>query len=199
MKFIRLPVSEKATTVTYQPDESVVNRLGFRSVHSLAGSLPPGAEVIDVGAGLSRLGHTVTALRDDIHWTNFDIAYLPSETNPEVIKRLGVLAASAPENLKYLGGNILNPPQKLNEDYYDRIFSFWMLPHIVKNSGPRPGVVAAWNMINMGKPGGILTVGPLRSYGDNAQSFEIPDSQEKARDLAARIVKPLQGSIWEDF
>lgn len=188
MAFIKLPVTEQLHHITYRPSDMLANRFGFSSVQSLAESIPSGEEVIDVGAGLSHLGHDVTTLREDIRWANFDVVYAQPDKDIEVRKRLGRLAASAPENLRYVGGSILNPPDELAKRFV-RIFSYWMLPYIIENN-PSHGVVAAWNMIQLGQTDGILSTGPMRSYSDNAQSFTIPGSDEEARELAANIIKP---------
>jgi hypothetical protein len=45
---------------------------GYDSPEALATSLPVDALVVDVGAGRSKFGHTITILRPDIHWVNVD-------------------------------------------------------------------------------------------------------------------------------
>jgi hypothetical protein len=185
--FINLSLPERSYHVSYRPTDGLATRHNFASVHALAKSIPSGGRVIDVGAGLSRLGHVVTTFREDVEWVNFDTAYGDTEYNADIKRRLGQLITAAPDNLNYISGSIVNPPDELVPKQYARIFSFWMLPHLIDTS-PRLGVAAAYNMLQLGEPDSILSTGPMRSYADNAQSFQVPESQAAARELAADIV-----------
>lgn len=191
MDFIRIQShGESVSTPTYHREvEELAVRHNYSSVRSLAASLPEAAEVVDVGAGVSRLGHKVAALRDDITWVNMDILYSAKDQDSELKHTLGRLATTAPKNLEYVAGSILSPPAKITPSRFSHVFSYWLLPHIVE-ANSRKGAVAAYNMIIMGKPGGTLSVGPRRTYSDNAEPFVIPGSSEEARSLAAHIVKP---------
>lgn len=189
MNFIRLDVPEKASPTVHRPVDELATRHGYDSVEAFAESIEPNEKVIDVGASISRLGHAVTSLRDDIEWVNLDIIYKPIGMDTETTKRFGKLVADAPKNLKYVDGSILNPPVETGLNQFTRVLSYWMLPHIIEYS-PRHGVAAAWNLIQLGKPGGILSVGPRRGHSDNAETFTIPESDKEAQELALKIVKP---------
>lgn len=192
MAFINLPAHEQLHHITYRSSEELASRFGFTSVEYLAESIPSGEKVIDVGAGLSRLGHDVAGLRQDIEWVNFDVAYAQPDKDTKVRKRLGQLVVDAPDNLHYVAGSILNPPEELKPKSFARIFSYWMLPYLIEND-PHQGAAAAWNMVRLGKTGGIIRVGPMRSYADKAQAFIIPESREDVIELAVNIVKPWLG------
>jgi hypothetical protein len=190
MAFIKLPLPVRPTPTIHRTSEDLAGRHGFSTVEQLAESLPSGAEVIDVGASVSRLGHDVANLRSDITWVNFDLLYLPSARDVEITTRVAQLIAEAPKNLEYVGGSILDPPSELKAQRFARVFSFYVLPHIVEHN-PRHGLVAAWNMIQLGEPAnGIISVGPRRSYSDNAEAFAIPESDKEATELAVMLVKP---------
>src|SRR5688500_1438327 len=75
-------------------------QLGYESVVDFAASLPEGATIVDVGAGLSRLGHEVGNYRPDVHWINIDPCYRDEE-----------IAAAAqeglPDNVRLLSEDIV--------------------------------------------------------------------------------------------
>lgn len=142
--------------------EELAHIYGFKSLSDFASDLPPDAEVLDVGAGKSDLGTAVTSLRSDITWTNFDRSYIPKQPRD--------LSATSNPNLGYIQGDILRPPEFFSAAY-DRIYSFWMLPHLGLDS---PDLVRASlnNMQAMLKDAGKVTVGPLvGERGDNSASM----------------------------
>lgn len=148
----RTPVYELAP-VSASTAEFLTKVYGALGIDEFTKSLPRSAQVLDVGAGNSDLGRVITNLRPDITWTNFDIEYSSAELNR--------LAQGAPKNLRFLNGDILNP-HVLRENSYDRIYTFWVLPHLgLENpSLIRVGIV---NMLNLLKDNQAskLTVGPL--------------------------------------
>ncbi len=126
---------------------------GASSIEDYAQSLPRSARILDVGAGNSELGRVVAGLRPDVSWTNLDINY----TSPELSR----LQRDAPENLKYINGNVLDS-HELPDDTYDRIYAFWVLPHIGIED-PKLIGLAITNMLGMLKnsTSSRLVVGPL--------------------------------------
>lgn len=192
MNLIRLPVQDRPTATVYRDVHELANKHGFESVQSLAHNIPTGEAVIDIGSSLSRLGHAVTALRADITWVNFDVAYGNQDVDDDFNRTLRRLQASSPQNLHYIAGNILRPPEELRARSFGRVLSYWMLPHIVQHNH-KEGLVAASNMITLGKVHGILTTGPMRTPNDNSESFEIPESLEDVIGLSVKITDPWVG------
>ena len=101
------PFLSLAGPPTKRSGQALAEFHGFESIRSLAESIPEGAHVIDVGAGFSTFGHSVTKLRDDIHWINFDAVYSQARWDGFIRKMLLRLQDSARDNLAYVSGSIL--------------------------------------------------------------------------------------------
>ncbi len=191
MNVVRLQVGDIPTPTIHRDADELAQRHGFASVDAFTDSLSEHESVLDVGASLSTLGHAVTRRRSDISWTNMDIAY-GDDADKNFSAMLRSMQESAPENLQYLAGNIVNPPAELRARSFGRVLSFWMLPHIVQRSH-QEGLVAVSNMLALGTVGGTLSIGPLRSRSDNAGVFTIPASTEDAIALAVKVTEPWIG------
>lgn len=137
-----------------------VKQLGFTSAKGFASSLPKDAVIADVGAGLSRLGHEVAALRPDITWVNIDPGY----------KDKGILATASqnlPSNVILLDANIVEGFKKLPkplEHKADLVYSYWLLPHLSLEND-QTARKACGHMFELLKPNGRLVVGPVRHWG----------------------------------
>lgn len=168
---------------------------GFESLEALAADIPANSEVVDLGAGNSTLGHEAANLRTDITWVNFDTRYSWSEDDfwayEELTQqaKLKKLMASAPDNLIYLPGDIMEPPQELGINRFSRIFSYYMLPHIIDN-GRMYGMTAVRNMFSLGSSEGILTLGPISDFDREANKFHIASEEGEIEKLVANIVDP---------
>ena len=147
-------VYEKAVT-TDRPAEMLAQRHGFENVAQLAESLPPGAQVLDVGAGASPFGKEVATLRPDVTWVNFDYSY----NNPKI---LADVAQGAPDNVKYVAGDATKLAEAYQPETFDAIFSYWLLPHLSIDD-PAPAKAAAKAMFSLAKVGGTISVGPETS------------------------------------
>ncbi|HVX57230.1 MAG TPA: hypothetical protein VHA37_05855, partial [Candidatus Saccharimonadales bacterium] len=102
--------------MTQRGPETLSRFYGFGSAQELADSLPPEAQVVDAGAGASTFGHTIAGLRPDISWTNLDTAYKEGEA-------LDSLKETAPPNLHFVRGSILEAAQHLEPESFDRTYS----------------------------------------------------------------------------
>jgi hypothetical protein len=131
------------------------SQLGYASVEAFAKSLPGAAVVIDVGAGWSRLGHEVTALRPDIRWINVDPCYAGKTA-----------IQNALSNLEFLSEDIVKGSAKLAElnGTADLVYSYWMLPHLSLESD-KPARAAIDPMYDLLKPEGKLVIGPIKRLG----------------------------------
>ncbi len=65
----------KNVPTTGRTPEFLAKRYGFSSIDELIDDIPKNATVIDVGAGMSLLGHAVAARRPDVTWFNVDPYY----------------------------------------------------------------------------------------------------------------------------
>ena len=138
--------------VTARDAEFLADCHGYANVGALAVDLPPSAKVIDVGAGISKLGLEITGIRPDIAWTNIDQAY----ENDDLIKNQ---LTEARTNLSFVAAraqdlNMLAP------NSIDMVFSYWCLPHILMND-PEQARIAVKRMYAVTKIGGRLSIGPL--------------------------------------
>jgi hypothetical protein len=139
---------------TYQ-----AKQLGFDSVVDFAASLPQEATVADVGAGLSRLGHEVLAIRPDVRWINIDPCYDDSVIRAEI-------GTKSPDNIEYFPEDIVQGSPRLTslKGKIDLVYSYWMLPHLSEESD-EPARAACGHMYDLLKPSGKLIVGPIKRPG----------------------------------
>lgn len=143
--------------MTQRGPETLAGFYGFESAEALADSLPSDAEVADMGAGASRLGHTIAGLRPDIHWINLDIGYADQTA-------LAGLQETAPDNLTLLEGSITNAAELVPPGSLDRVFSFWALGYLHE-----PEIrEAVRKFVGLTKPTGQLALGKLWIIEDNA-------------------------------
>jgi uncharacterized UPF0146 family protein len=145
----------KSVPTTGRTPEFLAKRYGFSSLSALIHDIPKNATVLDIGAGLSLLGHAVAAKRPDIEWVNVDPYYKNS--------RHKLAAKDAPSNVKYLSDDITSPSSALAKVKAQRIYSYWMLPHLSVHS-VKPverAVGAMWDML---APNGVMIIGPDKPH-----------------------------------
>lgn len=137
----------------------LVRQLGFDSVPEFASSLPKGAIVVDIGAGLSLLGQETAGLRADIHWINID----PGYSKKPLMSRL---KSSSPSNLVLLAADITSGTSAIYilNGKADFVFSYWLLPHLSLETDDK-AKIALQHMFNLLKPNGKLSVGPIHKPG----------------------------------
>ena len=172
------PAPELAPS-TQRDAEHLANRYGFANLAALAESLPEGAEVLDVGAGASPLGREVARLRPDIHWTNLDTSYDDPHMRDELLP-------GAPHNVSFVTGDAQQLGGLFPAGTFDRVFSFWLLPHLSLNDDTA-AVAAAEHMFEAVKDGGELFIGPVFNspYHDGTPETAYGDARRtiKAQDM----------------
>lgn len=119
-----LPLYELAPTNGMFADK-LAKYYGYESATALANSLPIGARIVDIGAGISDFGKVIATARPDVSVTYFDLRY----------NNAGLLAKAHGENplpnISFVQGNILDLEQSaLKAGSYDRVFSSRLIPHI---------------------------------------------------------------------
>jgi hypothetical protein len=164
----------------------LAKQYGFDSAVRFADALPEKAIVIDVGAGISRLGHFVTKHRPDITWVNADLAY----ANPEM---LAEASKDAPDNLEFVAGDVIafSPELHSFRGKADRVYSYWMMPHLSLNNMTL-AEKAAGTMWELLKPGGQLAIGPIRSgwyYYRHSLQFSKRTPRSQTAKVIARATK----------
>jgi ubiquinone/menaquinone biosynthesis C-methylase UbiE len=184
-------VYENAVT-TGRRANNVAARHGFHGFHgarNLAQSLPPGAEVLDVGAGVSGFGAALAAERSDIHVTNFDFSY----HNPDILRSV---LANAPPNISYVQGDVTKLLDHFDPEQFDWVGSNWLLQHLsIDDMGP--ALAGAEAMFTVTKMGGKLSVGPQKPLTPlplmRRKTFRIvKDETHDARSVAEEIVEKTQ-------
>ncbi len=127
-------------------------QLGYASVADFAQSLPENAVVFDVGAGVSRLGHEVTAARNDIHWTNLDPYYAANKSVDGLVH--------------FLSDDIVSPRSTSSHTHgtADLVYSYWMLPHLSLEDDDTARK-ALMHMNKMLNKNGRLVIGPAKQTG----------------------------------
>lgn len=182
---------ERAVT-TGRPGELLAQRHGFGTIALLAASLPPSAQVLDIGAGASRFGEEVACLRPDVSWVNFDYSY----NDPEIMDE--VSQDSSP-SVRYIAGDATQLGTEVDKASQDLVFSYWMFPHLSVDS-VQPAVSAAKNIFDVLKPGGLASIGPRVSLGHmhwnkRRESFHIvKDGSVNESDFVQHILEETQHS-----
>jgi hypothetical protein len=164
----------------------LAKQYGYDSAKRFADALPEGAVVIDVGSGVSKLGHFVAKHRPDITWVNADLAY----ANPDLLTEA---SEGAPDNLEFVAGDVIafSPELHAFRGKADRVYSYWMLPHLSINS-PTLAEKAAGTMWELLKPSGQLAIGPIRSgwlYYKHSLQFGKRTPKTQAAKVIARATK----------
>lgn len=131
-----------------------VRQMGHTSITNFASSLPKNGLIIDVGAGLSQLGHAITEARDDVTWVNLDPYYH------------NFTAGVHPKNLVFSSGDIVAFDQAAQKYLAkaDLVYSYWLLPHLSLES-IKPAKQAVRNMKHLLKSDGRLIIGPVKKPG----------------------------------
>ena len=169
----------------------------FPGVKAMADSIPEGGAVLDVGSGLSNLGKVIAGLRSDISWTNADLMY----DHRSIVTRARF---NAPPNLGLVAVNATELVEEFGRAKFDRVFSWWMMPHINMES-MLEAEDAAMNMLLVTKPDGVLAVGPDLSFGSKQEAFvtHVPDSEEyfahTASEIADRTRLPISKSVYQEL
>lgn len=173
--------------MTARQSNLLSTRYGYENYVELAESLPPGAEVIDIGAGASTLGEFVSRWRSDIRWLNTDLRYTP--------QLIHSLSKGTPSNLEFEQANALTLAEQYGKGSFDRGFSYWMLSHI-RLAGVVPATVAATNMLQVIKPDNRLQIGPYyrreglrRRMRTDSLSYIVPQSSDDLSVMAREIAK----------
>lgn len=130
---------------------------GYPNVDVFAESLPQGANILDVGSGDSEFGKTVAELRPDVSWTNFDFSYRDEDA-------LAKISEGAPDNIKYVAGDVTKLGEMYEPGTFDAVYSYWMMPHLSIDD-VEPALEAAKAMFDVAKPGATISVGPVPGDG----------------------------------
>lgn len=146
-----------AIPTTARESKYLLMHMGYESLEQFADSLPNNAYVADIGAGLSRLGHDVAAMRPDIRWVNID----PSYDLTHIYK---LAEKDMPENLSLLSASVFEEGRDVAamSGQLDLVFSYWLLPHLsIDDWGEAKKAVAA--MFSLLNSTGMLKIGPVRT------------------------------------
>ncbi|HSE61013.1 MAG TPA: class I SAM-dependent methyltransferase [Candidatus Saccharimonadales bacterium] len=171
---------------TGRTPQFLAKQYGYDSAKQFADAIPESAIVIDVGAGVSRLGHYVARWRPDVKWVNADLAY----ANPAVLEEA---SRSVPKNLKFVCGDVIafSPELHAYQGKAHRVYSYWMMPHLSLSNVMLAEKAAGtmWELLNAQ---GQLAIGPIRSgwwyYKHSLQFSKRTPKAEVAR-VVARATK----------
>ena len=117
VKIFGMSSREKLSPITDRPSETLAEKHGFESLASLANDLPPNAQVLDVGAGLSPFMTDLASLRPDGQFFTADITDYPERLGG--IENLHHIQCSSDELLNFL-------PEKT----FDAIYSYRLFHHL---------------------------------------------------------------------
>lgn len=170
---------------TRRSAKTLADFYGFDSPRAMAESLPKDARVADIGAGQSKLGRTITDLRDDVTWLNVDL-------------RTGLFRFSQRQQrdsapgLQYLKADIFHLP--VASGSLDRVYSSWLLPHIRLDS-QELAIQAVHNMAALLKHDGVMAVAALGS-----ETVAVAEYYDAPQATAERMVNtvafgPISGFI----
>ena len=168
---------------------------GGVSIDAFSKSLPEGAEIVDVGAGLSVFGHEVASRRPDIVWTNFDNNYKETHVSSPF---LDGLAKRAPFNLRYIKGDVIVMPDNQN-GRYDKVYSYNLIPHILR-ADLSFGIDALRNITRMLSPEGTAMVGPISDGSERRGvcTLDYGAGEQQIHEAAAAMRTSWLANIYHD-
>ncbi|HYH35998.1 MAG TPA: class I SAM-dependent methyltransferase [Candidatus Saccharimonadales bacterium] len=176
----------RGTKMTQRGPQTLARFYGFESVEAVADSLPQDAAVLDAGAGASRFGHTIAAMRPDVRWTNLDVGYLDESV-------LAVLQKTAPENVTFVRGSITEAAELLPHSNQDRVFSFFALNYL-----GRFQIAGVRQLVRAAKPTGQVALGKLWIVRDQVATpstikFSPDPSNKSVVSHITQALNPLEG------
>jgi len=188
--------NETLACMTDRDADRLARMYGYMGVEDLSATLPDKAKVIDLGAGLSDLGHAVSHHRPDVNWINFDARYGNTSFPTEEQTAIAQMQATAPPNLTYVGGNVLNLPDEIRAKRFARVFSYYMFPHVIDYFGKETAAKAMRDAVNVIAIGGALSVGPNRytDYGWSVNITDNTDTETLAEVMVERFTEPYEAS-----
>jgi hypothetical protein len=162
-----------------------------------AESLPANARIVDVGAGLSTLGAEVTAIRDDIEWTNFDINYRPDHPSYKVVDEAAALAAP---NLIFRQGDILDLPADMLHSYdvacsYNLVTHYYRLKRSLGNRALMNVVTLAANReskVIIGPTNGKM----VTNKRWNAVTLDARATSEEIKEAQRLLTSPRAANVY---
>lgn len=172
-----LPIYAKSPMSVRNPD-MLAHEYGYYDVEEMAGALPEGARIADIGAGESALGRYICSWRDDVDWTNIDVRY-------NNLSILNELSQGAPDNLHHVAGDVLGLLEACESGQFDHVYSYWMIQHLCLEDFEL-GVQGTRNMLEVAKPTGRVAIGPIISRSarrDHGHAFRADLSQHQPEDL----------------
>ncbi len=125
---------------------------GFDDATHLARALSDGAWVLDASPHPTQLGERVAALNPNIRWQNL---YIDDQ-------------AKTPESGKYSHSNAetfvgkIDKLDKYDVNSFDAVFSYMLLQELSTNN-LESALHAAKTIFNITKPGGLISIGPIKS------------------------------------
>lgn len=178
----------KIVSTTDRTAEVLAHRHGYGTVKDFSDSLPPHANILDVGAGGSSLGAEVARLRPDIQWTNLDFSYYDNQI-------LHNVSHGAPNNLKFIAGDAAKLDEFIKPASMDVILSYWLFPHLASYDR-QTALTAASQLYKATKLNGLMVVGPskpplLRHPTPWSRSWRAIKSKDLTADIYSHEVLRL--------
>jgi hypothetical protein len=147
------------TLVSDRDPDVLATAYGFETIFDFMNDIPRGGEVIDLGAGLSRLGHEVATNRPDVKWIDLDARYQEPNTLNRVMH-------DAPDNLVFAGHNIFDIEELHGIASFDRVYSYFLFPYL-RRQGAEQYRKTCEDVLKLVREGGKLAIGPLKRGGIN--------------------------------
>lgn len=158
------------------------------SFEQLAAGLPEHAFVADIGAGGSRFGVNIAALRPDISWINVDPRYESSAPFADEVARQLAEVPLLP-NVRYIAAKA-ESLRGFRKASLDRIYCSAVMPHLILDS-PRIAERAVHRMARLLKPEGYVS---LHTWArrQNAVRISGKEYQEDPEHAARRAVEAMR-------
>jgi len=197
------------STMAVSSPEYLAQMYTGASVQEFAAQLEPGSVVIDIGAGLSRLGHAVveacSTQNKHIRWINVDPQYDdPASPQAEQVREF---ITDAPQGLEFIQASVLELPEEIR-GIADHVFSYNVLPHLERIGRAQTpaqflGRQALQNMLDLAKPTGTIGVGPTSAEIRGAARWNVARlpanaSATEIEKVAASLQSPPFATAWYD-
>lgn len=144
---------ERAPT-TDRSANHIARAYGYPNIERLCDSIPKGARVLDIGAGASGFAKEIARKRSDVRMICVDLSY----KDPRIIREV---SEDTSPNISFIPGNILELDKQFPSNYFSRVFSYWLLPHLALED-KKIARTAVTKILDVTKWGGTLNLGPTK-------------------------------------
>ncbi|MCL2280281.1 class I SAM-dependent methyltransferase [Candidatus Saccharibacteria bacterium] len=168
--------AEVKTPVTRNSSEFLADKHGFESLETMAEYFETGANVLDVGSGLSPLLGDLARLRPDVNFFTCDITDYPEKATP------------SRENLAHIRCDATKLANYFEAESVDAVFSYRLFHHLT----PEQVYNSAKNIYQIAKPDAMISIGQkmgVRQQIDFNPAIHFDKSSKTPHEFSTEVLE----------